>query len=151
MALDRERPILPEDFKIGPLGDDRGVKTDAEAALAVARGFLTGLVAGKVDQQYLSADSASTLTDTLTYGIEQGYAPSSFRVGNAKSQEDGGITANVRLFGPEGTSEGEIYMAREGKQWRVADLQLSLAQMAVKREKSKQKFFPSAYRWLLEE
>ena len=52
---------------------------------------------------------------------------------------------------PDGTAEGEIYMAKPKAQWLVTDLQLSLAQMAVKREKPKEKFFPSAYRWLLEE
>ena len=45
---------------------------------------------------------------------------------------------------------GDLYVARRQK-WLVSDLQLSLAQLAVKREKAKEKYFPSAYRWLLEE
>jgi hypothetical protein len=47
--------------------------------------------------------------------------------------------------------EGEIYIAASGSQWLVADLQLSLAQLSVRREKPKEKFFPLEYRWLLEE
>jgi hypothetical protein len=151
MALGRERRILPEDFKIGPLGDRLIDKADEASALATAADFLAGLVAGKIEEKYFTPDSAKTLSDTLTYGLQQGYTPSTFRLGAAKNREDGEIAANVRLFGAEGTSEGEIYLARTGKTWLVSDLQLSLAQLSVKREKPKQKFFPSAYRWLLED
>ena len=151
MALGRQTRKLPEDFKIGPLGDNRTEDQDANGALSVADAFLTGLVAGKPDGALLAADSQKTVLDTLTYGLKQGYTPSSFRLGTPKAQDNGEIAANVRLFGAEGTAEGEIYMARTGKKWLVTDLQLSLAQLAVKREKSKEKYFPSAYRWLLEE
>jgi len=151
MALGRQTRTLPEDFKIGPLGDNRTENQDANAAVSAAEAFLTSLVAGKADGSLLAADSQKTVLDTLTYGLKQGYAPSSFRIGTPKVQDDGEIAANVRLFGADGTAEGEIYMARTGRKWLVSDLQLSLAQLAVKREKSKEKYFPSAYRWLLEE
>jgi hypothetical protein len=42
-------------------------------------------------------------------------------------------------------------MSKPAAQWLVSDLQLSMGQMAVTKEKPKEKFFPSAYRWLLEE
>jgi hypothetical protein len=150
MALGREKRALPEDFKIGPLGDDKGAKADEDGAVSIALSFLSGLVAGVIDRKLLTPDSEQRLSDTLTYGLRQGYDPSSFRIGTPKAQDDGEITANVRLFGAEGTSEGEIYMTRAGKQWLVSDLQLTLAQLAVKRTTSKEKYFPSAYRWLLE-
>ena len=151
MALGRQTRTLPEDFKIGPLGDNRTEDQDANAAVSTAEAFLTGLVAGKPDGALLAPGSEKTVLDTLTYGLKQGYTPSSFRLGTPKVQEDGEIAASVRLFGAEGTAEGEIYMAPAGKKWLVSDLQLSLAQLAVKREKAKEKYFPSAYRWLLEE
>jgi hypothetical protein len=151
MALGRQTRTLPEDFKIGPLGDNRTEDQDANAAVSAAEAFLTGVVAGKPDGALLTAESAKTVLDTLTYGLKQGYAPSSFRLGTPKLQDDGEIAANVRLFGADGTAEGEIYLARAGKKWLVSDMQLSLAQLAVKREKAKEKYFPSAYRWLLEE
>ena len=87
----------------------------------------------------------------LAYGLQQGNTPASFRLGSAKTRDDGEITATVRLFGTAGTAEGEIYMSKPAAQWLVSDLQLSMAQMAVTKEKPKEKFFPSAYRWLLEE
>jgi hypothetical protein len=151
MALGRQTRALPEDFKIGALGDDRTENQEENGAISTADAFLTGLVAGKPDRALLAAESEKTVLDTLTYGLKQGYTPSSFRLGTPKVQDDGGIAANVRLFGAEGSAEGEIYMARAGKKWLVSDLQLSLAQLAVKHEKSKEKYFPSAYRWLLEE
>jgi hypothetical protein len=151
MALGRQARSLPEDFKIGPLGDNRAEDKDANDAVTTAQAFLASLAAGKPDGTLLAVESEKTVLDTLTYGLKQGYAPSSFRLGTPKVQDDGEIAANVRLFSAEGSAEGEIYMARSGKKWFVADLQLSLAQLAAKREKSKEKYFPSAYRWLLEE
>jgi hypothetical protein len=151
MALGRQKRALPEDFKIGPLSDDHMENADENGAVSTADAFLAGLVAGKVDRALLAAESEKTMFDTLAYGLKQGYTPGSFRIGTPKVQDDGEIAANVRLFGADGSAEGEIYMARAGKKWLVADLQLSLAQLAVKHEKSKEKYFPSAYRWLLEE
>ena len=151
MALGRQTRTLPEDFKIGPLGDNRTEDQDANDAVSAAEAFLTGVVAGKPDGTLLTAESEKTVLDTLAYGLKQGYTASSFRLGTPKVQDDGEIAANVRLFGADGTAEGEIYLARTGKKWLVSDLQLSLAQLAVKHEKAKEKYFPSAYRWLLEE
>jgi hypothetical protein len=151
MALDRDRTTMPEDFKIGPLADERTGSADVQAALGVAEKFLARLTKGTVDKSFIAPESKTSLSDTLGYGLEQGTTPSSFRLGAAKTHEDGEITATVRLFGGDGTAEGEIYMTKPGGQWLVSDLQLSLAQMSVAREKPKEKFFPSAYRWLLEE
>jgi hypothetical protein len=151
MALDRQKRILPEDFKIGPLGEARGGTVDTDAAIAAAEAFLASVVSGTPDVKLLAPDSGKAVSDTVTFGLQQGYTPKSFRVGTPKVRDDGEITATVRLFGADGTSEGEIYMSRVGKAWLVSDLQLSMAQLAVKKEKSKEKFFPSTYRWLLED
>jgi hypothetical protein len=151
MSLDREKRMIPEDFKIGPLGEAYGGTADENGAIAAADAFLASVVAGKVDQKLLAPESEKTVADTVSFGLQQGYAPKSFRVGAPKVREDGEITATVRLFGQEGSSEGEIYLSRVGKSWLVSDLQLSLAEMAVKKEKPKEKFFPSTYRWLLED
>lgn len=150
MALGHGKRLLPEDFKIGPLGDDRGEKPDENSAIATAEAFLQSIVEGAVDTKLLTPDSQGIVADALTYSLQQGYKPKSYRLGAPKSQDNGDITATVRMFSADGSSEGEIYIARAGKQWLVSDVQLSLAQMAVKREPAKDKFFPSAYRWLLE-
>jgi hypothetical protein len=151
MALGRDRRIMPEDFKIGTLGDDRSEREDESHALQAAGSFLSRLVAGSIEKKLLAPASQDTVADTLAFGLKHGNTPSSFRLGTPKSRDDGEISAAVRLFGSEGTSEGEIYVAPSGPLWLVADLQLSLAQLSVKREKPKEKFFPLEYRWLLEE
>jgi hypothetical protein len=151
MALGRDSRFMPEDFKIGTIGTGSAGKADADAAFAAASGFLDGLVTGSVERQWITPDAQDTLSDTLTYALERGYTPSSFRLGVPKDVAGGQIAANVRFFGGEGTSEGEIYMARAGTQWLVADVQVNLADLTVARAAAKEKFFPSAYRWLLEE
>ncbi len=151
MALGRERRIMPEDFKVGALGDDRTARKDDSRALAAADAFLSRLVGGSVDTTLLAVESRDRVSDTLSFGLKRGNVPTSFRLGAPQSRDDGEIAAAVRLFGPIGTSEGEIYLAASGSAWLVADLQLSLAQLSVKREKPNEKFFPLEYRWLLEE
>jgi hypothetical protein len=151
MAMGRDGRLMPEDFKIGPLGDRRMDKQDESRALETASTFLDRLVAGTVDRKLLSPGSQDSVSDALTFGLRQGYTPTGYRLGAPKTRENGEITAAVRLFGAQGTSEGQIYLASSGSQWLVADLQLSLAQLSVKREKPKEKFFPLEYRWLLEE
>ena len=151
MALGRDRRILPEDFKIGPLGDDRGGRADESRALSTASAFLSRLVAGTVDKKLLAPESQDAVADTLAFGLKQGNAPKSYRLGAPKSRDNGEVTAAVRLFGTDGTSEGEIYVSPSGSQWLIADLQLSLARLSVRQDKPKEKFFPLEYRWLLEE
>jgi hypothetical protein len=151
MALGRSKRLLPEDFKIGPLGDDRAGTSDQSSAMAAAEKFLASLVAGSLDTKLLATDSQSALVDSLTFEMQRGNEPQSFRLGAPKSRDNGEITATVRLFGDQSSSEGEIYMTSSGRQWVVADIQLSLGELAIKKEKSKDKYFPSEYRWLLEE
>jgi hypothetical protein len=151
MALDRQRRILPEDFKIGPLGEAHGGTADQDGAVASAEAFLASIVTGKVDTKLLAPESEKAVSDTVSFGLQQGYVPKSFRIGAPKVRENGEVTATVRLFGPDGTSEGEIYLAHIGKLWLVSDLQLNMAGLAVRKEKTGEKFFPSTYRWLLED
>ncbi|MGA2478741.1 MAG: hypothetical protein ABSG63_08340, partial [Spirochaetia bacterium] len=109
MALDRDRNTMPEDFKIGPLADEHGGSADEQAAVGTAEKFLSRLVKGSVDKSLIAPESKTTLSDMLAYGLQQGNTPASFRLGSAKTRDDGEITATVRLFGTAGTSEGEIY------------------------------------------
>ena len=151
MALGRSKPLLPEDFKVGQLGDDHSGTSDQGSAMAAAGKFLAGLVAGTVETELVAPDSQSALLNSLSYEIERGNTPKSYRLGAPKNHDNGEITATVRVFGDQSSSEGEIYMAASGRQWVVADIQLSLGELAVKKERSKDKYFPSEYRWLLKE
>jgi hypothetical protein len=151
MALDREKRFLPEDFKIGPLGDAHGNDARANAATATAEDFLGRLVAGSIETRDITPEAQASLSDTLMYGLKRGTTPTAYRIGTASADASGQWAAPVRLWGAVGTSEGEIYFVQAGDEWLVQDLQVSLAQLAVARTAPKGKFFPSAYRWLLGE
>jgi len=143
--------LLPEDFKIGPLGDAGQGTADGKSAFESATALLASLVSRKVDTKLLAPDSAQALLDMLAFGFEGDRAPTSFRLGTPVSHPDGEITVNARLFRGPGATEGEVYLRRENRQWLIADIQISPAGLAEARERSKQKFFPSPYRWLLGE
>jgi hypothetical protein len=143
--------LLPEDFKIGPLGDAWQGTADGKSAFESAAALLASLVSGKVDAELLAPDSAQALLDMLAFGFEGDRAPTSFRLGAPVSHPDGEITVNARLFRGPGATEGELYLRRENRQWLVADIQISAAGLAEARERPKQKFFPSPYHWLLGE
>jgi len=151
LPLGRDARNLPQDFKIGALGDARAGDADEQQALAAATTFLTRLAGGKVDTALLDPPDQGRLSDLLDFGIQRGDVPRSYRIGTPRKHEDGEVTASVRLMGSVGTSEGEIAMARTAGHWLVTDLQISMDDMQVKAEKPKERFFPSSYRWMLEE
>jgi hypothetical protein len=151
LPLGRGSRSLPEDFKIGALGDSRSGDADEQQALTVASSFLARLLTGKVETALLDPGAESRLSDMLSFGVQRGDVPRSYRIGAPRKHENGEITASVRLFGAVGTSEGEIALARTGGRWLVTDLQISMDDMQTEREKPKERFFPSSYRWMLEE
>ena len=151
VALGRDARVLPEDFKIGPLGDALATDKAQDQAMEAAGLFLTSLVGGKVNTDLVAGDARDSMAGMLGFGLSQAAAPTSWRLGRPRTRPDGEVTAAVRLFSADGSSEGEIYVAQSGSRWLVTDLQISLAQLSVKTDKPKEKFFPLDYRWLLEE
>jgi hypothetical protein len=143
--------VLPEDFKIGMLGDARDGDADERQAMITATSFLAHLTSGKVDTTFLDPESEDRISDMLNFAIQRGDVPRSFRIGAPRKHESGEITASMRLQGPVGTGEGEISLARTGGHWNVTDLQISMDDLQVKSEKPKERFFPSSYRWMLED
>jgi hypothetical protein len=139
---------LPEDFEIGPLGAARLLGDDERAAYNAAASLLDAFARGRVERTGLAADSRDALAGTIAYALERGDLPVAWRLGppRATSSE---LVANLRLFGTDGSAEGELYARREGGDFRVSDLQIDPARMRVRRERSGRTFFPSPYRWLL--
>jgi len=150
-TLDPYAHTMPEDFLIGPLGGEIAEASDEGGAIRAARTFLASFAAGSVDRKLIAPERDEAIADMLAFGIEKGFAAKSFRVGRPRKHDSGEVTAAVRLFGAAGTAEGEIYLSKTGTEWLVGDFQINLAQLAEEREKPKERFFPSAYRWLLEE
>ena len=64
MALDRDETHLPEDFKTGPLGDDRSGRTDEDDAAAVAEAFLAASGRGKRRTSSSSPGFPVSVSDT---------------------------------------------------------------------------------------
>jgi hypothetical protein len=143
--------ILPEDFRIGPLGDPEHGTADQKAALEAAGALLASVVAGSVEAELLAPESAEALRDMLVFGFQGTRAPTSFRLGSPVAQPEGETTVNARLFRGSGAAEGEIYLRKESREWLIADVQISAAELAAARERPKTKFFPSPYRWMLGE
>jgi len=151
LPLGRGSRVLPEDFKIGVLADPQIGEADERQAMAAAGSFFSRLSAGKVDQSLLAASAEGRISDMLDFGVRRGNVPRTFRIGTPKKHENGEISSSVRLFSSTGSTEGEVSLARTGGHWLVSDLQISLDDLQVKREKPKARFFPSSYRWLLQE
>ena len=151
VAQGLEKRTLPEDFLIGALAGTSGAKSDSTEAARAAEAFLASVVAGTPNKKLLATETAQGIADMIAFATEKGYVPKSYRLGSPKRHENGEVTASVRLLGPDASSEGEIYVSRSGTVWLVSDLQINLAQLAEKKDKPKERFFPSAYRWLLEE
>lgn len=143
--------MLPEDFKIGGLQDPRTGGADDQLAMKTADGFLARIASGKVDSSFIASGARDRITDMVSFGIEHGNVPRSWRIGELRKRESGELSASVRLFGDPGTSEGEITLVQAGRQWLVSDFQVSLSALQEKPEKPKDRFFPSSYRWMLEE
>jgi hypothetical protein len=151
VAVARENRIYPEDFKLGPLGGAPTGSRDNDAAYAAAAGFLAAAVGGSMDAQDVTPDAKETIGETFAFAKDRGWTPTSWRLGVPKSVAGGQLAMNVRFFNATGTSEGEIYVSPAGSQWLVADLQVNLADLAVPRPQAPAKYYPSDYRWLLEE
>jgi hypothetical protein len=151
LTLNRERVVLAEDFSIGLLAGPKDLEGEERAAMTTAVSFLGSLSQGKIAKDLIASQSVSGLRDSLSYSIEKGDVPTSFRIGKPKEHEGAEIAFNVRLFRQEGSAEGEIYLASQKGSWLVSDFQISLAQLEEKRVKPEEKFFPNSYRWLLGE
>jgi|GEM_PF-1781194 hypothetical protein len=151
LALGRDSRTLPEDFTIGALGDARAGDAEDQQAMTAAGSFLSRLLGGTVDTTMLDSGVAGRISDMLEFAVKRGDVPLEYRIGTPKKHDNGEVTASVRLFSQTGTCEGEIALARTGGHWLVTDLQISMDDLQVKREKPKERFFPSSYRWMLEE
>jgi hypothetical protein len=140
--------ILPEDFEIGPLGAARLLGDEERAAYQAAVSLLDAFARGRVDRAGLAAGSREALAGTIAFALEQGDRPVAWRLGPPLTSGSE-LVANLRLFGTDGSAEGELYARREGGGLLVSDLQIDPARMRVRRKRPDRTFFPSPYRWLL--
>ena len=158
LALD-STPILPEDFKIGPLADLVGVERNTLEMISVSTRFLNSLEQGTVDRQSLHGEVREELTSSIRYYLERDLIPLNYRIGvittelhsegeqePAKPQRRS-AWMNVRLFGSPGVSEGELYLERSGGRWYISDLQIYFEGMGQKYVREQEQYYPTIYGW----
>jgi hypothetical protein len=122
----RAEPRMPEDFSLGPLQSMRPSSAVEAKALAVARAFLDGVAAGKVDAALFLPEARDALSALLAPApVEKGSAIAAARIG-AMIVEGGSASLRVRLPGPEAgpRTEGLLSLREEDGSWYVEALAL---------------------------
>jgi hypothetical protein len=152
-------PILPEDFKIGPLADLVGVDRSTLEMISVSTRFLNALEEGTIDQQALLEEVREELTTSIRYYLDRELIPVNYRIGvitmessSESEQEPSSLQRrsawmNVRLFGSPGVSEGELYLERSGGRWYVSDLQIDFEALGQEYVKEQEQYYPTIYGW----
>jgi hypothetical protein len=152
-------PILPEDFKIGPLADLVGVDRNSLEMISVTTRFLNALEEGTVAEQSLQEEVREELTTSIRYYLERGLIPVNYRIGviTTQSYSEGeqnpamlqhrSAWMNIRLFGSPGVSEGELYLERSGGRWYISDLQIDFERMGQEYVREQEQYYPTTYGW----
>ncbi len=111
-------PLLPEDAVIGPLQDWKGVDESTKAALAAAKAFLDGIVAGKIIDASVSPDR-SAIVGTFAGPLLEAPHPVAWRIGILAFSGEGadlGALAPIRLAWPAGDAKpGSLDFSRHGE------------------------------------
>ena len=152
-------PILPEDFKIGPLADLIGVDRNTLEMISISTRFLNALQDGTIDRQSLHKAVREELTTSIRYYLDRDRIPVNYRIGvitmESSSEDEQEPSAlqrrsawmNVRLFGSPGVSEGELYLERSGGRWYVSDLQIDFEEMGQEYVREQEQYYPTIYGW----
>jgi hypothetical protein len=154
-------PVLPEDFKIGPLAELVELDRNSREMVSAASRFLDALREGTVPVDLLLAGVREELSRSIDYYLEQDLSPLNYRLGaittDPASKADQSSPAlqqtawmNVRLFGSPGVAEGEMYLQRSGGRWYVSDLQINFEELGQSYAPEQEKYYPSTYGWGIE-
>jgi hypothetical protein len=143
-----QQRLMPDDFRIGPLQDGVSGARDNLRARETIRAFFDGIAQKKVDDTLVLPADLAEIKAVVSYPLAQGYVPQRWRVGKLAFENDGALRATIRLFKDEGATTGEIYLAKDGDQWRVSDLQAGFTLLGKKYEKPKEPFMPGSYQFL---
>jgi len=129
-------PRIPEDFALGPLQSYRPAEGDEAAAFAVAKAFMDGVTAGKLDENLLLPEAREALSVLLAPPPAQvappepqaakGAAASSYRLGEITIKGDD-ASLMLRMPRSEASSfreEGLLSLRKAGGAWYVQALAL---------------------------
>jgi hypothetical protein len=152
-SLDPRRVAQPEDFRIGPLSGAvmPGLSADEAESLRTATSLLSGLSKKKVAEELLLPERKEALSRLLGDAVSKGLVPTRFRLGPVGRNGPSATRVNARLYGSAGSAEGELFLRKEEKSWLIADIQLRFESLAEKQVRGQERFYPSTFRWLLDE
>jgi len=137
-------PRLPEDMRIGPLGDSLA----GDPLLTAADRFLRGLEEGKILRDLTAGSSRDYLEKVFQPILEEGPLPVRYRLGSPRVYEPGKARINIRLFGTRGRTGGELLLEQEGSSWLIGDLQIDWTGLSEEYKKDFDLYEPQTYRWL---
>jgi len=140
--------ITPNDYSIGPLQDLLVAAEPKNAVTGTLVTFLRALAQGSVEVEAVAPDRLRSLRRSLEYHLTGAALPYAARVGEITVTEQQAHVA-IRLFGDPGRVAGEIYLEAGAEGWRVVDVQLDLARLALPYTPLEQEFVPRSDRWLL--
>ena len=124
---------MPQDYGLGPLQDYRPSAEGEARALVVARRFIDGLAAGRLDAALLVPDSRDALALLLAPAKAEAAAgegsESSCRLGAMKVEGD---SASLRVRFPAGGApvEGSLTLGEVGGSWYVEALSIDPSAVA---------------------
>jgi hypothetical protein len=128
-------PRMPEDFSLGPL-QSYGPAEGAEAAVfAVARKFMDGIAAGKLDEQLLLPEAREALAVLLSppQSKASGEAASPYRLGAVTIKGDDASLAlrMPRMESGSARVEGLLSLRKSGDAWYIQALALKPPESAA--------------------
>ena len=138
------KEITPEDFKIGKLHNLRKSTNEQNIIVTTIDNFFKTLLSKKIDKNLLTSEN-SELNIRLTYYIDRGNIPTSFRVGKIIIENINISRAYIRLFGNKGISEGEVYLKKQNGNWKISDIQIDFNNLSIEYIKKDEKYMPSIY------
>ena len=140
--------VTPNDYSIGPLQDLLDAAEREHAVTGTLVTFLRALAEGAIEVEAVAPDRLRSLRRSLEYHLTAEALPHAARVGRITLAGQQAHVA-IRLFGDPGRVTGEIYLEAGAEGWRIVDVQLDLARLALPYTPREKEFAPSSDRWLL--
>ena len=139
-------PILPEDFKIGPLGGG----PEQEPVLNPVRQLLKGLSEGTTDETLLVSELRPSLMRIL-----EDFPPGdlTYRLGKVHFLDEGYSSVNCRIYRPiegdeQAVASGELHLEYFEGAWLIAAVDIDFQDLVRPYLRDTASFEPQTYRWL---